>query len=44
MKKWEYLKVKDSWEEVQRAGAEGWELIYSVEFGGTVYYVFKREI
>ena len=42
--KWEYLKIKDSWDGVEKAGLEGWELIYSADFGGSVYYVLKRPL
>ena len=42
--KWEYLKIKDKWEDVQKAGKEKWELVYSAYFGGSVYYVLKRPL
>ena len=42
--KWEYKEIKDKWEDVEEAGKEGWELIYSADFGGSVYYVLKRPL
>lgn len=44
MTKYEYLKEFDcTVDELNILGAQGWELVSTVDSGGVVYFYFKRE-